>query len=231
MVTPPLLIVPGYRGSGPDHWQTWLQAQVAGATRLDGVDWDTPVLAQWAGELRAALARAAQPVRIFAHSFGCLAAVVAAADRPENVAELILAAPADPARFDFTGLRPETSFDTKWCVASALPLRPLHVRGRLIASRNDPWLGFEKAAELAHRWNLVLHDAGAAGHINPDSGYGPWPLALQLAQRPLRHEVAAAGVHRKGRGSVLAAVRQLTRQQLERPHAPVPGFRPGKPRT
>lgn len=215
---PPLLIVPGYRGSGPDHWQTWLQNQVAGATRIEGIDWDAPVLAVWAGQVRDALAHAPQPLRIFAHSFGCLAAVVAAADRPEQVAELILAAPADPARFDFTGLKPDGSRESLWCLTSVLPMRPLNVSGRVIASRNDPWLAFSKAVELAERWGLALHDAGAAGHINPDAGYGPWPLALHLAQQLARNPSTAASALKKGRGSVLAAVRQLTRQQLERPH-------------
>jgi predicted alpha/beta hydrolase family esterase len=223
---PPLLIVPGYRGSGPDHWQTWLQHHVAGATRVDGIDWEAPVLAVWAGQVRDALARASRPVRIFAHSFGCLAAVVAAADRPEQVAELILAAPADPARFDFTGLKPEGVRTAAWCLASALPTRPLNVSGCILASRNDPWLSYDKAVDLAARWRLVLHDVGAAGHINPDAGYGPWPLALQLASRPIRHTSGANTTLKKGRGSVLAAVRQLTRQQLESPSRQLRRTRP-----
>lgn len=214
---PPLLIVPGYKGSGPAHWQTWLEQQVAGATRVDGIDWDRPVLAAWAGQVRDALARAPQPLRVVAHSFGCLAAVVAAADRPDQVAELILAAPADPARFDFTGLKPDSARSSAWCLSSVLPMRVLNVNGCIVASRNDPWLRFEQAARIAGSWGLSLHDAGAAGHINPDSGYGSWPLMLQLAQRPVRRLPAATAALKKGRGSVLAAVRQLTRRQLERP--------------
>lgn len=213
---PPLLIVPGYKGSGPDHWQTWLEQQVKHATRVDGIDWERPVLAAWAGEVRTALARAAEPVRLFAHSFGCLAAVVAAADRPEQVAELILVAPANPARFDFTGLRPEGNDAGAWSLSSALPLRALNVNGCVVASRNDPWLSYAQAEALAASWGLVLLDAGDAGHINPESGYGPWPLALELAQRPARLPSVAPAL-KKGRGSVLAAVRQLTRRQLDRP--------------
>jgi predicted alpha/beta hydrolase family esterase len=147
-----------------------------------------------------------------------LAAVVAAADRPEHVAELILAAPADPARFHFTGLKPEGVHSDECSLASVLPWRQLNVHGSIIASRNDPWLTYTQAAALAQRWGLALHDVGAAGHINPDSGYGPWPLGLQLAQRPMRATPTANPALKKGRGSVLAAVRQLTRQQLERPH-------------
>jgi predicted alpha/beta hydrolase family esterase len=219
MTIPPLLIVPGYKGSGPEHWQTWLQRQVSTATRVDGIDWDAPVLAAWAAQVRDALADAAQPLRIIAHSFGCLAAVVAAADRPDQVAELILVAPADPARFDFTGLRAQVT-QGRYSLASALPERLLNVSGSVVASRNDPWLGYDKARELATRWGLVLHDVGSAGHINADSGYGPWPLAMQLAQRPMRNAPVASAALKRGRGSALATVRQWTREQLERPRTP-----------
>lgn len=218
-VTPPLLIVPGYKGSGPEHWQSWLQERVSGARRVEGIDWDFPVLALWAAQVRAALAAAPQPLRVFAHSFGCLAAVVAAADRPEQVAELILAAPADPARFDFTGLKPGEGRAHAWCLSSALPAWPLKVHGQLIASRNDSWLAYEDAVKLAARWGLALHDAGAVGHINPDSGFGPWPLALELALRPMERVPLAGAALKRGRGGVLATVRQSTRKQLERPRA------------
>ena len=38
-------------------------------------------------------------VWLVAHSYGCLASVVAAADRPERVAGLLLVAPPEPDRF------------------------------------------------------------------------------------------------------------------------------------
>jgi len=197
----PLLIVPGFNGSGPDHWQSWLQQQVSTSTRVDGIAWEQPVLAQWAGRVRDVLAKAEQPVWIIAHSFGSLASVVAAADRPEQVAQLILVAPADPARFDCMGLRPENiGFDSRYTLDHALPARRLQVRGLVVASRNDSWLHYDKAAAMAKQWGLALHDAGDAGHSRP-------------ATLPA---VASANL-RKGRGSALAAVRQLTREQMQSP--------------
>lgn len=212
-----LLIVPGYKGSGPAHWQSWLQQQVPGATRVDGIDWNAPILAQWAGRVRDTLASVAQPIRVVAHSFGCLAAVVAAADRPDRVADLILVAPADPARFDFVGLRPESLHPTSRSLCEALPLRDLGVNGCLVASRNDTWLEFGKAHELATAWGIAFHDGGATGHINEQSGFGAWPEFVELpAQRGIpRHDRPRSAVLGKGRGSVLAAVRQLRRAQIE----------------
>lgn len=210
---PPVLIIPGYHGSGPDHWQSWLERQLPTATRVSGIDWETPVLADWALRVRDTLARTPQPLRIVAHSFGCLAAVVAAADRPDQVADLILVAPADPDRFDFAGLRHEYAPAAQATLSAALPLRPLQVRGHLVFSRNDPWMEPHKAQALARTWQLSPHDAGAAGHINTESGYGPWPFILDLASQPLLTPEASATL-RRGRGSALAAVRQRTRRQL-----------------
>lgn len=214
----PLLIVPGFRGSGPDHWQSWLEQQQPRSTRVTGIDWDQPVLAQWAAVVRDVLAKADEPVWIVAHSFGCLASVVAAADRPEQVAQLILVAPADPARFDCMGLKPDHAND-RFTLERVLPTRKLQVRGLVVASRNDPWLAFDKAALLAKAWGLALHDAGDAGHINSESGHGAWPELLRLLARRRGRKAAAVGgtVERRGRGGALAAVRQLTREQMQSP--------------
>lgn len=220
-MTPPLLIVPGYRGSGPGHWQTWLQTQAVCSVRVSGIDWDAPILAHWAERVRAALAQATEPQWVIAHSFGCLAAVVAAADRPEQVAQLILVAPADPDRFDFTGLKPETASNNAFSLSAALPRRSLQVPGCVIGSRNDPWLDFAKATTFAQAWQLEIIDAGSAGHINPDAGYGPWPFLLELleqrCQQPRCIPTAPSAAQRRGRGSTLAAVRQFTRTQLDKP--------------
>lgn len=216
------LIVPGFHGSGPDHWQSWLEQQVPNSTRITGIDFEQPVLAQWAARIREELAQAREPLWLIAHSFGSLAAVVAAADRPEHIAQLILVAPADPDRFDCMGLKQERSLAIeRFTLGKALPLRPLQVNGLVIASRDDPWLPYEKAAALASAWQLDLHDAGAAGHINADTGYGAWPALLTLLRKHSRLSNSSPVVNtaqlRKGRGSALAAVRQLTREQLQSP--------------
>lgn len=213
------LIVPGFRGSGPDHWQTWLETQLPLCTRIDGINWDEPVLAQWAGRVREVLAQAQQPVRIIAHSFGCLASIIAAADRPEQISELILVAPADADRFDCMGLKRDLTLGNgRFNLSQVLP-RSLQVRGLLIASRDDPWLSFDKGAALAGQWLLDFHDAGNAGHINTESGYGAWPRLLTLleARAQTAAPVVSSPALRKGRGSALAAVRQLTREQMQSP--------------
>jgi predicted alpha/beta hydrolase family esterase len=48
------------------------------------------------------------------------------------------------------------------------------------ASRNDPLASYERVTELARDWGSRLVDLGAVGHLNPASGYGPWPRAEEL---------------------------------------------------
>lgn len=170
-----VLIVPGLGDSGPDHWQTWWQARESEAVRVGQADWLAPDLERWSARVREALDRAAEPVWLVAHSFGCLASVRAAAERPNRVAGALLVAPADPERFG---------------VAAALPAEPLAFPGIIVASSDDPWMAFARAAYWSERWGGRLVGLGKAGHINAESGYGPWPRGRALLrelqnQKPL----------------------------------------------
>lgn len=180
-----VLIVPGYLGSGPAHWQSWLERQLPAAERVAGIDWNVPRLGRWARLVGDAIERADGPVWLVAHSFGCLAGVVAAAQRPDRVAGALLVAPADPERFAEQGWRvgDEGSIG-RWLYDTRLACPSL-----LIASSNDPWLNLASAAYWAERWGSRLLCLGAAGHVNVDAGYGPWPEGLAL----LRAMQAAQG--------------------------------------
>jgi uncharacterized protein len=166
------LIVPGLHGSGPDHWQTWLERQLPECVRVMQTDWSEPDLPKWSAKLRRELSRAPGRVTLVAHSFGCLAAVQAAFDYRESIDGLMLVAPADPERF---GLSP------------AIPERPLGMPAVVVASTNDPWMPFRTAVERAEDWGAELINLGPAGHVNPQSGYGAWPRGLSILDN-LRRE-------------------------------------------
>jgi predicted alpha/beta hydrolase family esterase len=55
------------------------------------------------------------------------------------------------------------------------PRDPLPFPSLTVASRNDPFGSFEHADDIASAWGSLLVDAGYAGHINAESGHGPWP--------------------------------------------------------
>lgn len=153
------LIVPGLCNSGADHWQSWWQALDPAAIRVRQDDWQHPHLDDWAQRVTDTIDTATAPVWLVAHSFGCLAAISAAAQREERVAGLFLVAPADPDRFD---------------LGTVLPHQPLAVPSMQITSSNDPWLGLLNAGLWAQRWGSRLVSIGAAGHINAESGFSPW---------------------------------------------------------
>ncbi len=165
---PRLVIVPGLHGSGAGHWQTWLQHQVDGAVRVVQDDWSAPDLERWSDRVADTLAALGRgPHVIVAHSFGCLAAVRAVARDPSlAVAQMLLVAPAEPDRFD---------------AACVLPPSRLPVRSCVVASDNDPWMSATQAHAWALRWGSDWINLGNAGHINVDSGYGPFPLAREWA--------------------------------------------------
>ncbi|RZU00938.1 RBBP9/YdeN family alpha/beta hydrolase [Rivibacter subsaxonicus] len=183
-----LLIVPGLHGSGPDHWQSRLQARSPGALRVEQADWSVADMARWSARIEAALAsdQRAQWIAV-AHSFGCLALAhhgLLAVGR-SRLRGALLVAPADPRRFGCEDQLP----------AGALPFPSL-----LVGSRNDPWLRFEDARGFARRWGSGFIDLGAAGHVNPASGYGAWPGIARLVERE-RQRLAA--LERPQRASAL----------------------------
>ncbi|MFU8764449.1 MAG: RBBP9/YdeN family alpha/beta hydrolase [Haliea sp.] len=210
-----VLVVPGYRGSGDGHWQTWLEGELYDSQRVRGIDWDAPVLFDWAAKIVREIESSAKPVVIVAHSFGCLASALAIERSPRNVAGVLLVAPANPEKFGIYGAVSQHGLRNPG-ISSHLPANTLRVPGLLIGSQNDPWLKIQHGYAWARRWGLGFHDAGAVGHINVDSGHGPWPLAKLLTQS-LCHLAAS---RRTGTVTKRAAYRR--RQHL----APVANTKP-----
>ena len=158
-----ILIVPGLRNSGPTHWQSWIEDLLPDTRRVEQSDWTRTCLSDWAANVRAAIDASEEKVWIIAHSFGCLAAVTAGFVRPERVLGALLVAPADPHRFG----EPVALLEERLAFPS-----------RVIASSNDPWVKAGTAEYWARQWGSDFLNIGEAGHINVDSGHGPWPDGL-----------------------------------------------------
>lgn len=167
------LIVPGLRNSGPGHWQThWEQA--LDASRVEQADWNTPDLERWSAQVVAAVNPDPRPVVLIAHSFGTLASVHALRRVAPKVRGLLLVAPAAPEKFGITRL---------------LPQAPLGIPSILVGSQSDPWLSQSRARALAATWDSEFLSLGDAGHVNTESGYGPWADGLNLLERlEAKHE-------------------------------------------
>lgn len=63
----------------------------------------------------------------------------------------------------------------------------------LVASSDDPWLQCSFAERWAERWGSRLCMLGKAGHINADSGFGPWPQGLEILRALQESESALTG--------------------------------------
>jgi predicted alpha/beta hydrolase family esterase len=166
-----ILIIPGWTGSGPDHWQSRWERNLKTARRVEQDDWDTPVKDDWVRRIAQAVSETRRPAVLVAHSCG-VAAVAHATTLLDGsrVAGAYLVAPAD---LEGSGLWPETGGGF-----TPMPLAPLSFPSIVVASSNDPHCSLDRAREFAAAWGSTLLEAGEAGHINTASGHGPWPDGL-----------------------------------------------------
>ena len=171
-----ILIIPGWRGSADDHWQSRWEAKLSTARKVAQKDWKTPQLADWVGRIIEEVNNAQKPAVLVGHSLGVIAIAHAAPQLPrDKIAGLFLVTPPDIERDDLIAKDMWPSVDGGF---APVPHAPLKVPALLIASRSDPYCSFERASEFATNWGADLVDAGDAGHICDDSGHGPWPEGL-----------------------------------------------------
>jgi predicted alpha/beta hydrolase family esterase len=160
------LIVPGWAGSGPEHWQSLWLAELPGATRVEMPDWLRPTRRAWVAALDDAVASSPEPAVLIAHSLGCLAVAHWAAGADRAVRAALLVAPADVER--------------RGCPAALsdfapVPCRPLGFASTVVASDDDPYVSLERAATFARMWGSGLVPIARGGHLNAASGLGAWP--------------------------------------------------------
>ena len=168
MVT--LVIVPGWRDSGPGHWQTLWGEQIPGAVRVQQDDWITPSRKAWINSITQTILAQPGPVVIAAHSLGCIATTHLPEEAAACIQGALLVAPADPER---RGVLADFA---------PVPYQPLPYRSVLVASSNDPFCPVRTAGAYARAWGSEFVRLQNAGHINVEAGFGPWPLGLALLQ-------------------------------------------------
>lgn len=184
------LIIPGLHNSGPDHWQTWMESKLEGAIRVEQEDWEHRLIRPWAKKVEQAILSANKPVFLVAHSFGVLASIVGAAPIADHVMGALFVAPADPSRFTITGERiNQDSAELNTGLFNYIPKEYLGYPSTLAASLDDNCMPFKRTAWWAKTWGSKLESLGNAGHVNADSGFGPWPHGLSL-YRALVNSVA-----------------------------------------
>jgi len=180
-----ILLLPGWLGSGPGHWQQRWHS-LHGDALVDQADWVTPRRGDWIARLEDVILAQPGPVALVGHSLGChlAAAWAASSGQAQRVACALLVAPPDLARPDLPpALLP-------W--RRPLPGQALPFAATVVASADDPYCSLDAAQRLASGWGADCLELGALGHINADSGLGDWPQGRALLQAALqrsRHNV------------------------------------------
>ena len=167
---PRIIIVPGWRNSSPEHWQSLWAQTLPNVERVEQNDWLTPKREDWVRALEDLILSCPEPVIVVAHSLGCITTTHLGAEAAARIRSALLVAPADPERRAH-----QADF-------APVPYQPLPYRSVLVASSNDPYCPIRLAGAYARAWGSEFVCLQNAGHINVDSGYGPWPLGFALLQ-------------------------------------------------
>jgi predicted alpha/beta hydrolase family esterase len=165
----------------PEHWQWWLAEEL----RSQGEhvlypqlpDPDVPSLAGWTEILEAELAQLGKGERVVvAHSLGATLWLAAATrlTPQEQVDRVVLVSPPSPS---VLGRSPEVREFAEAQLGSGT------TDTRLVCSDNDPYCP-EGARSLLAGMRLDTDLIRGGAHLNPDSGYGPWPSMLAWCLDP-----------------------------------------------
>ncbi len=122
-----------------------------------------------------ALEHARPPVILVAHSLGCILVshwtLRAGSEELSRVAGALLVAPPD--------VEAETAPEAIRSFAP-IPMEALPFPAMVVGSKSDPYCSLARGHEFASAWGSRFENAGDVGHINGDSGHGPWPLGERL---------------------------------------------------
>lgn len=179
-----MVMVPGWRNSGPGHWQTLWCKQLPQCVRVEQDDWEFPRRSAWVERIGETVASVSGPVVLVAHSLGCIAVAHLQGPLLARIASALLVAPADPER------------RSALCDFAPAPHRRLPYPSVLVASTNDPHCPPRLAGAYARAWGSRFVRVANAGHINVESGHGCWPegwslLDALLMPAPYGHRAAA----------------------------------------
>lgn len=175
---PTVLIVPGLRGHVADHWQTLLERQLPGARSVPPLERDKLSCAARVAALEAALAQISGPVILVAHSAGVMITLHWSRHHRAQIRGALLATPPDLETPLPDGYPQFADIEANGWLP--IPRAPLPFRCIVAASSNDPLARIERVAEFARDWGARLVELGPVGHLNPASGYGEWPRAVEF---------------------------------------------------
>jgi len=166
-----ILLIPGYGEVLDDHWMVRWAKKMPTARIVRQNELLNPDKDDWMARLLEEIATSTKPVVVVGHSLGSILIAHGAEALKGKILGAYLVAPSDWEREGLV-----ETFDGGNLVP--LPQEKLPFPAHMVASRNDPYCSYARSEEFSANWGISLQDAGEAGHINVDSGHGPWPEGM-----------------------------------------------------
>jgi len=167
-----ILTIPGYGGSGEEHWQSYWEKEFPNIERVEQADWNAPQLLQWVEALDCVIQQN-QQVILVAHSLAC--ALVAHWALRHDTSSVLGAFLVSASDVDSPAHTPAEVRNF-----SPMPLAALPFKSMLVASMNDPYVSIDRAEQFAKAWGSEFHPIGEFGHINAESKLGSWTYGKTL---------------------------------------------------
>ncbi|WP_455478287.1 alpha/beta hydrolase [Bartonella sp. B10] len=167
-----ILMIPDHQGYSSDHWQTRWGKKLSTARHIQQNHQSHFNGEKWINEIKIAIAQSQKPVVIIAHSLGVPAALHATIQSTKKICGAFLVAPPNINNEEICPKYFETF--------SSYHRKKFPFPSVVIASRNDRFCPFSIAENLAYDWGALFIDAGQSGHIDVESGHGPWPEGLMV---------------------------------------------------
>jgi predicted alpha/beta hydrolase family esterase len=180
-----VLILHGWGGNKPAHWQEHLAAALAKEPvevhYPKMPDPMSPNLAAWQHSLDEALkqVRVGPPLTVVCHSLGGINWMHYVTTVNERIADrvLLVAPPYVIPEIPPTDAPPGVSQFIPPPMDSAAIARTAG-ETHIIASNDDDYATFEQSKTYADRLQIPIHLLPGAGHISPYWGYGEWPWVV-----------------------------------------------------
>ncbi|KXS53836.1 MAG: Uncharacterized protein AWU57_1788, partial [Marinobacter sp. T13-3] len=176
------LIIPGWNGSGTNHWQSHWQLLLPNSKRIHVASWSQPDPEDWIEAIDRDVRNApTDKVVLVAHSLGCVAVAHWSrrygAERANRIKSALLVAPADTERDSAPdALRPFAPIPDDYFPFPSL----------VVGSTNDRAASANRARDLALHWGSEFELLPGVGHVNTESGHQRWIEGLRYLARASR---------------------------------------------
>lgn len=173
-----ILIVPGLRDHVANHWQTLLADCLENVRTVPPLETDKLNRDARVHALQKAIDEISGDIILVAHSAGAMIVAHWAKTASRPIKGALLATPADMERPFPAGYPDRDALDDAGWLP--IPRSPLPFPTIVAASSNDPLGENTRITGLGKDWGAEVVNLGEVGHLNPASGFGEWPKALEL---------------------------------------------------